>query len=103
MPDPPRDPKDSFGATVRARGRYARWLNTPKPAVRVRGWSGCDTQHHVRRLLADHNRRHIGSARCQRRHDRGIGDPQTPNAMDAKWASTTAIGSDPILQVPTGW
>jgi len=36
--------------------------------------SGCRIQHHVRRLFPDHNRRCIGIARCQRRHDRGIGD-----------------------------
>jgi DNA-binding NarL/FixJ family response regulator len=33
-------------------------------------------QHHPRGLLADHDRRRIGVARGQRRHDRGIGDAQ---------------------------
>jgi hypothetical protein len=59
-------------------------FSIPKPAVRFQGWSDCCIQHHVCRLFTDHNRRRIGIARCQRRHDRGIGDPQARNTMDAK-------------------
>src|SRR6185369_439610 len=40
--------------------------------------------YHVGALLADHDRRRIGVAGDDRRHDRSIGDTQIADTMDAK-------------------
>jgi hypothetical protein len=59
-------------------------------------------QHHARGLLADHDRGRIGVAGGERRHDRGVGDAQAAIPRTRSRSSTTAFGSMPILQVPTG-
>ena len=47
-------------------------------------WSSCCSLDQVRRLLADHDRRGVGVAARDRRHDGGIGDAQALEAVDAQ-------------------
>ena len=63
---------------------------------------GCGIEHHVCRLFTDHDRRCVGTdASIGMIEASAIRRPAMP--WTRSWASTTAIGSDPILQVPTGW
>jgi len=54
-------------------------------------------------VLGDHDRDDVREARCRLRHDRGVDNGETGDAMDAPDASTTAplSGEGPIAQVPT--
>ena len=53
-------------------------------------------------LFRNHDRRCVGVGGNDRRHDRGIGDAQPLKSVETRRASTTAAGSVPIVQVPTG-
>ena len=41
-------------------------------------------EHEVGRLLADHDRRRVRVAADDARHDRGVGDPEPAQAVDAE-------------------
>ena len=72
--------------------RLAEGASRDRRRIDRRSWrairSGCRIQHHVRRLFTDHNRRRIGIARCQCRHDRGIGDPRPRS----RWSKAVFTG-----------
>src|SRR6516225_1055307 len=87
-----------FGATVRARGRYARSLSTPSKDRQVAVSSTMSAAFSPiiidgALVLPDVSVGMIEASAIRR--------PAMP--WTRSWASTTAIGSDPILQVPTGW
>ena len=101
---PPGMRPDEMSASLE---RFARDV-APRLRAKFDGkWRGLRLdvlQHHVRRLLADHDRRRVGVARGQRRHDRGIGDAQPGDAVHAQPRIDHGHRRPaPILQVPTGW
>src|SRR5690349_22034649 len=60
---------------------------SPDPDLLCGGLAGCSRgQHHIGALLADHDRRRIGVAARQRRHDRRVGNAQALDAVHAQFA-----------------
>jgi len=68
---------------VRSGGTQSGWRRNGRTHL-CRGSSSGRCQHQPRCLLADHDRRRIGVARGQGRHDRGIGDAQARQAAHTK-------------------
>ena len=70
---------------------------------RRRGGSKTRVEDHLGPLLGDHDRRRIGVAGDDRRHDRGVDDPQPFDAVNPQLGVDNGSLIGAHMQVPVGW